>query len=455
MTKKAFTLTELLVVVVIIGVLAAVVLPKFSHIIEARRTTEAENIMRAVRSEQEARCSLDRNYTANAEKLAVIPQDQGTNYRYALQASGMSATRADDTYTLHMAYRDGRICCQGEGCNALSKYDTCTAEYLAQANNASDECAASGVHGPVPPPPPVGCDLPYDREEECEEGYDGHKYYVRNDECTGYILKEDTCHCVPPDNKPLTYTEDCTSGSGTITYTWNTTTCNYDKSGSCNTSECSAGQDEKVSFIDCSTEKWRRCKNGKWEEYNKDVTSTDCRQGCGKPGDEDRACPEGTTGTQTRTYTCNEANGSWVAGEWTGECEEEYPDPNECQEHVVPLESGSDDTCDGNKLEAYICPGNLSEKKECLDVYTEDLGGGTNVAPDYGNCPYACNKRCTRAHSHCICVVNTPVTYPYQYHEECSYTEGNQTGVGTGGGSQVTHSGMAGYYYRQVTCCPH
>ena len=38
--KKAFTLTELLVVVIVIGVLSAVVLPKFSKVIETRKTTE-------------------------------------------------------------------------------------------------------------------------------------------------------------------------------------------------------------------------------------------------------------------------------------------------------------------------------------------------------------------------------------------------------------------------------
>ena len=60
--KKAFTLTELLVVVIVIGVLAAIVLPKFSKVMETRKTTEAEELMAAVRTEQERRCALDKPY---------------------------------------------------------------------------------------------------------------------------------------------------------------------------------------------------------------------------------------------------------------------------------------------------------------------------------------------------------------------------------------------------------
>ena len=55
MNKKAFTLVELLAVVVIIGILAAIVLPKFNKITNAQRTLEAERVMGAIRTEQEAR----------------------------------------------------------------------------------------------------------------------------------------------------------------------------------------------------------------------------------------------------------------------------------------------------------------------------------------------------------------------------------------------------------------
>ena len=58
--KRAFTLTELLIVVIVIGVLSAVTLPKFTRVIENRKVTEAEEMMSAVRTEQERRCAMDK-----------------------------------------------------------------------------------------------------------------------------------------------------------------------------------------------------------------------------------------------------------------------------------------------------------------------------------------------------------------------------------------------------------
>ncbi|WP_428078812.1 type IV pilin protein, partial [Candidatus Avelusimicrobium faecicola] len=46
--RRAFTLTELLIVVIVIGVLSAVTLPKFTRVIENRKVTEAEEMMSAV-----------------------------------------------------------------------------------------------------------------------------------------------------------------------------------------------------------------------------------------------------------------------------------------------------------------------------------------------------------------------------------------------------------------------
>ena len=60
--KKAFSLTELLVVVLVLGVLAAVGVPKMKQVLESRKTTEAEEVLSAVRSEQEMRCVMGKSY---------------------------------------------------------------------------------------------------------------------------------------------------------------------------------------------------------------------------------------------------------------------------------------------------------------------------------------------------------------------------------------------------------
>jgi Tfp pilus assembly protein PilE len=80
------------VVVIIIGVLSAVVLPKFNKIVETRKTTEAEELMSAVRTEQEKRCALDKEYLTEVTKLTeVLPTDTTKNFAYTLTSTGIKA----------------------------------------------------------------------------------------------------------------------------------------------------------------------------------------------------------------------------------------------------------------------------------------------------------------------------------------------------------------------------
>ena len=128
--KKAFTLTELLVVVVVIGVLAAVVLPKFNKVVETRKTTEAEELMAAVRTEQERHCALDKQYVQDLSQLSdIIPNTDTKNFTYVATATGIKAhSKGKYGYTLQMpSYQDGRLCCDDADCAKLNKdYPSCS-----------------------------------------------------------------------------------------------------------------------------------------------------------------------------------------------------------------------------------------------------------------------------------------------------------------------------------------
>ena len=153
--KKAFTLTELLVVVIVIGVLSAVVLPKFSKVIETRKTTEAEEMMAAVRTEQERRCSLDKNYTTDAAAVNLASLNT-KNFNYTLKNTGIEAASTGKYgYTLKMpSYRDGRLCCDSaEQCAKLNKNYPLCSELTAKADYTSGaECSADEEPDNTPKP---------------------------------------------------------------------------------------------------------------------------------------------------------------------------------------------------------------------------------------------------------------------------------------------------------------
>ena len=136
--KKAFTLTELLIVVIVLGVLAAVAVPKFSRVLETRRTTEAEHVLFSLRTEQEHRCVLGKHYQTNPAAMEGLASAKGSkNYSYTLTEVGANATSSKG-YSIQMpSYKQGVLCCEGSYCSSLNKsYPSCSSLSVPE-----DECA--------------------------------------------------------------------------------------------------------------------------------------------------------------------------------------------------------------------------------------------------------------------------------------------------------------------------
>ena len=341
--KKAFTLTELLVVVVVIGVLAAVVLPKFNKVVETRKTTEAEELMAAVRTEQERHCALDKQYVQDLSQLSdIIPNTDTKNFTYVATATGIKAhSKGKYGYTLQMpSYQDGRLCCDDADCAKLNKdYPSCSS-----LRSRAD--------------------------------------YLSGAECQGEVADDGVkdCTAARPSN-----TQACPNGCGvqTRTVTCNTSTGVWETgawSGACecscsgvapaNSQPCSNGCGTQTRTVDCdtSTGEWV---TGAWTGECKCNT-------CPEPKPATmQTCNE--CGTQLRTVTCDETTGQWSVGEW-GECSMQ---PEDCcvpgRVYKGPA-GGQSDTCDGDSLAKFEEAGLASAvKKVCYDVYRlQYFSGGSS-----------------------------------------------------------------------------
>ena len=300
--------------VIVIGVLSAVVLPKFSKVIETRKTTEAEEMLAAIRTEQEKRCTLDKPYAGYFTSLGDIiasnsdsSKTETKNYSYQLEEQGASATRLEKDYTLKMpSYTDGRLCCEGSYCLSLNKdYPLCDSFQPETALCAADLCEISRQCNPGATES-KSCECGT-QTRSCSSGCQwgawsgscwnksGGRTETKNCQEIQSNLRgtttrvcQSTCDglgscpawtmagcspCAAPSDEPTT--KNCPSGySGTQTRTWNSSTCSWnDWQGEC---RCTAPANEPTT----------------------------------------QACPDGYIGTQTRTW--NTSTCSW--NDWEGEC---------------------------------------------------------------------------------------------------------------------------------------
>ena len=341
--RRAFTLTELLIVVIVIGVLSAVTLPKFNRVIENRKVTEAEEMMSAVRTEQERRCTLDQNYTTNFDSLSdVIASANTKNYTYSLQSQGISAKSNSGDYTLKiLSYEDGSYCCTGAGCKKLNKnYPDCATLSFPTSNCAGTEGA---ITPPGTEPTPVEPEEP-----ECSDGA-----VQGSQSCNGCGTQT---------------TQKCVGGK------WVASLGECSKTAEECASECTDGAVSGSQTCNgCGTQTTQKCVGGKW------VASLG---ECSKTQEECSTCTEGETrnGTTPCLNGCGVELQQCINGEWKGvncnlkpgaECPVGYEQKTQCSDGKSFSIKRCNSSCKFEEIQA--CPElgcsdynyKVSHKAEC------------------------------------------------------------------------------------------
>ena len=106
--KKGFTLLELIIVIIVIGILASIALPRYMRVAEKGRTTEAKSILSALRSAQVRYNAQYSVYADNASSLDV-EYDTPDFYTFSTAATGVSSAVRNDkdlgvgNYTITLA----------------------------------------------------------------------------------------------------------------------------------------------------------------------------------------------------------------------------------------------------------------------------------------------------------------------------------------------------------------
>jgi type IV pilus assembly protein PilA len=91
--KRGFTLIELMIVVAIIGILAAIAIPNFIKFQAKSKQTEAKANLKAIFTAQRSQFQEHDKYLSNVGELGFAPE-RGNRYWYQLDVAGTNQNRA-------------------------------------------------------------------------------------------------------------------------------------------------------------------------------------------------------------------------------------------------------------------------------------------------------------------------------------------------------------------------
>lgn len=98
--ESGFTLLELLVVVIIVGILATVAVPSFTKAMERARQTEAAAFLDTLKTSEEAYYQENQKYTGSFTDLMIDkPADASTRHYFKYSVASATATTFTGTAT--------------------------------------------------------------------------------------------------------------------------------------------------------------------------------------------------------------------------------------------------------------------------------------------------------------------------------------------------------------------
>ena len=105
-TISAFTLIELVTVIIIISVLAAIAVPTYNLITEKSRTAEAKTTLRAILDAQRRFAFKHDQYANSLSKLDIELDSQGNYYSFSLSADNPQPNNSNNDEVIAVATRN-------------------------------------------------------------------------------------------------------------------------------------------------------------------------------------------------------------------------------------------------------------------------------------------------------------------------------------------------------------
>lgn len=124
MNKKGFTLMELLVVVLLISILAAIAVPQYFNAIERQRSVEGLGVLSDIEKAQMRFAAINEAFTTDFSNLDIDLGDttsgstyETRNFTYTLNAGNATAERTSGEYALKVIYSGiesgtKELCCE-------------------------------------------------------------------------------------------------------------------------------------------------------------------------------------------------------------------------------------------------------------------------------------------------------------------------------------------------------